>query len=125
MKWGEAETSRIAPPQATHYFLKQTSKLVTQAPNFNQAVLHINRCIHMRITHPATGRNRSLQIQSNDLDRASRAAKDRDAAPLTRDELHELGAALDEFGLVVPAEEVLVGPTHSRGFRRISMVGPD
>src|SRR5947199_3554639 len=76
----------------------------------------------MRITHPATGRNRSLQIQSNDLDRASRAAKDRDAAPLTRDELHELGAALDEFGLAVPAEEVLVGPTHSRGFRRISML---
>ena len=45
--------------------------------------------------------------------------------PLTKEELHDIGAALDEFGLVVPAEEVLEGPSHPQGFRRITTIGVD
>ena len=97
-------------------FLKQILKLVTRSISFDHAVTFINRSILKRILHPATGRSRTLQIQSDDLDQASRAAVGGDVELLTKEELHDIGAALDEFGLVVPAEEVLEGPSHPQGF---------
>ena len=66
-----------------------------------------------------------LQIQSDDLDQASRAAVGGDVEPLTKEELHNISATLDEFSLVMPAEEVLKGPSHPQGFRRISTIGVD
>ena len=115
-KWGEVETSRVAHPQATVNFLKQMSKLATRSISFDYAVTLINRSILKRILHPATGRSRTLQIQSDDLDQASRVAVGGDVEPLTKEELHDIGTALDEFGLVVPVEEVLERLSHPQGF---------
>ena len=111
------ETSRIDYPQATVNFLKQMSKLTTRSISFDHAVTLINRSILKRILHPATGRSRMLQIQSDDLDQASRAAVGGDVEPLTKEKLHNIGVALDKFDLVVPVKEVLEGLSHLQSFR--------
>ena len=40
-----------------------------------------------------------------------------DVELLTKEELHDISAALDEFGLVVLTKEVLEGLSHPQGFR--------
>ena len=103
--------------QVTVDFLKQMPKLVTRSVSLDHAVTLINRSILKRIQHPATGRSRTLQIQSDDLGQASQAAAGGDVETLINEELHDISTSLDEFGLTVLEEEVLEGALRSLGFR--------